>query len=321
MNHSALPVRRPSGTPGARKRWKSLWNSRILLLMCLPALAFFLVFAYIPMPGVYIAFVNYMYNKGIFGSPFVGLDNFKFLFISGDLWRLTTNTVLYNLAFILVGNVVQIGLALLFNELRSRTFRNISQSLMILPYFISPVLIGLFAYSFLSYDYGLLNKLLSAAGYTPLEAYSTPWIWPFIIIFTFLWQGAGYGTIIYFASIMSVESEVLEASNIDGANGLQRIRYILLPHLKPTFIILLLFSMGGIMKGNFGLFYNLVGASNTMLYENTDIIETFVFRALMRENNFSLASAVSLYQSVVGFALVLAANWVVKKIDKDYSLF
>lgn len=289
--------------------------------MCVPAILFFVLFAYLPMPGLYLAFINYNYSQGMFHSPFVGLNNFKFLVTSGDLWRLTFNTIAYNIAFIILGNLLQITVAILLNELRSKYFKKISQTIMFLPHFISAVLVGLIAYNILSYDYGLMNGILKSIGMEPVKTYSNPAVWPFIIILTYLWQSTGYGSIVYFASIMGLDSEIVEAAQIDGANGLQRIRYIILPWLKPTFIILLLFSLGGVLRGNFGLFYNLVGANNTALYASTDIIETFVFRSLMNNFNFSMGSAVSLYQSLFGFAFVLTANWLVKKFSPENSLF
>jgi len=306
---------------GKGGRFRRFWNSRVLLLMCLPAIVFFVIFAYLPMPGLYLAFIRYNYTDGIFHSPFIGFENFRFLVMTGDLWRLTFNTVAYNVAFILIGNVLQIFVAVLLNEIRKKWFKKVSQTLMFLPYFISAVLIGLIAYNILSYDYGVLNGILKSIGMEPVKTYSDPTLWPFIIIFTYLWQSTGYGSIIYFAAIMGLDKEIVEASEIDGANAFQRIRHITLPWLKPTFIILLLFSLGGILKGNFGLFYNLVGANNTALYPTTDIIETFVFRSLMTNFNFSMGSAVSLYQSVFGFAVVLTANWIVRKTSPENSLF
>ncbi len=307
--------------PSRRRRWQRFKNNRTLLLMCLPAIIFFFIFAYLPMPGLYLAFVRYNYTTGIFRSAFVGFDNFKFLILTGDLWRLTRNTMLYNVAFILCGNVLQVFVALLLNEIANKWFKKFSQTIMFLPHFISFVLIGLFAYNVLSYEFGVLNNILRAIGLDPVKAYSTPGVWKYIIVATHLWQSTGYGSIIYFAAIMSLDMEVLEAAHIDGANAFQRIRYIIIPWLKPTFIILLLFSLGGIMRGNFQLFYNLVGASNSVLFKSTDIIETFVFRSLMNNFNFSMGSAVSLYQSIFGFATVMIANWVVRKIEKDYALF
>jgi putative aldouronate transport system permease protein len=309
-------------TPYLRiSRTKRFWNNRTLLLMSTPAIIFFIIFAYLPMPGLYLAFINYNYSDGIFKSMFVGFDNFRFLVINGDLWRLTVNTILYNLAFILLGNVLQIVVAVLLNELRRKWFKKVAQTFMFLPYFISAVLIGLIAYNFLSYDYGILNSVLVSLGFDPLKTYSNPHIWPFIIVLVYLWQTTGYGSIIYFAAIMGLDSEIIEAAEIDGANAYQRIIHIIIPWLKPTFIILLLFSLGGILRGNFGLFYNLVGASNTTLFPTTDIIETYVFRSLINNFNFSNGSAVSLYQSVFGFVIVVSCNWFVKKVSPDNSLF
>jgi putative aldouronate transport system permease protein len=317
----AQPERVQAPRKSSSPFWQRLKNNRTLFLMCLPAIIFFFVFSYIPMPGLYLAFVRYNYTAGIFKSPFVGLDNFRFLVLSGDLWLLTKNTILYNLAFIICGNVLQIFVALLLNEIINKWFKKVTQTIMFLPHFISFVVVGLFAYNFLSYEFGVLNGILRSLGYEPLKTYSNPVIWKYIIVATHLWKSTGYGSIIYFASIMSLDMEVLEAAHIDGANAFQRIRYIIIPWLKPTFVILLLFSLGAIMRGNFALFFNLVGASNSLLYESTDIIETFVFRALVTNFNFSMGSAVSLYQSIFGLIIVLTANWLVKKIDPDYGLF
>lgn len=300
---------------------KTLKKDKLLILMCLPAILFFLIFAYLPMPGLYLAFIRFNYNAGIFASPFVGLENFKFLMLSGKLWDLTRNTVLYNVAFILIGSSLQIAVAVLLNEIANKRFKKFSQTIMFLPHFISFVLVGLFAYNILSFEFGVLNTFLRSVGLDPVKAYSNPEVWPYIIVLTHLWKSTGYGSIVYFATIMGIDPQIIEASQIDGANVFQKIRYIILPSIKPTFIILLLFSIGSILRGNFQLFYNMVGSSNSMLFETTDIIETFVFRALINNFNFSLGSAVSLYQSVFGFALIMLSNWIVKKIEPDYALF
>ncbi len=300
--------------------FRKLWSSRALLLMCLPAIFFFFIFAYLPMPGLYLAFINYNYSAGIFHSPFIGLQNFRFLVMTGELWHLTWNTIAYNLAFIVIGNVLQITIAVLLNEIRSKYFKKISQSIMFLPYFISFVLIGLIVYDVLNYEYGSMNVLLKSFGMQPIDWYSSTGMWKYILVVVYLWQSTGYGSIVYFAAIMGLDSEVLEAAEIDGANAFQRIRHIVLPWLKPTFIILLLFSLGGVLRGNFQLFYNLIG-HNTLLYPQTDIIETYVFRALMQDFNFSMGSAVSLYQSVVGFIIVVSANWMIKKLSPENTLF
>lgn len=288
--------------------------------MCMPAVIFFFLFSYMPMPGIYVAFVKYNYRKGIFGSKFVGLKNFEFLAQSGKLWQLTKNTILYNLAFILIGNLLAVLLAVLLNELRSYWFKKVSQTMMFLPYFISQVLVGILVYNFLNYDTGFVNSILTALGKAKWQPYSDPNVWPVLLVMIYLWQQTGYNSVVYFASICGIDTEMIEASKVDGANAFQRIRYIILPSLKPTIVILLLFALGGIVKGNFGLFYNIIG-TNSILYDTTDIIETFVYRATMTDFNFSTASAVGLYQSVVGFVIVMTVNFIIRKIEPEYSLF
>ncbi len=299
---------------------RTLSQNKTLLLMCLPAIAFFFVLSYMPLPGMYIAFTEFNYAKGIFGSKFVGLENFRFLFTSGQLTLLLRNTVLYNIAFILVGIVCQVSFAILLNEVQSRWFKKTAQSMMFLPYFISAVLVSLLVYNLINFDYGFISATVRRGGGVMPKLYNMPGAWPWIIILVNLWQGTGYGTVVYFAAITGIDASMIEAAKVDGANGWQRIRYITLPCLRPTIIILLLFAMGGILKGNFGLFYNLVG-TNSMLYGTTDIIETFVYRAMMNNFNFAQGSAVGMFQSVVGFIIVLTANGIVKRIEPDYALF
>lgn len=295
-------------------------RNRVLLFMCLPAVIFFFMFNYMPLPGIYVAFVKYNYRDGIFGSKFIGLDNFKFLATSGQLWTLTKNTILYNLAFIILGNMLAVFVAILLNEMQSKWFKKVSQTILFLPYFISQVLVGLLVFNLLNYDTGFVNGILSNLGLERWQPYSDPNVWPVLMVVIYLWQQTGYNSVVYFASIMGIDGEMMEAAKVDGANGFQRIRYIILPSLKPTIVILLLFALGGIVKGNFGLFYNIVG-SNPILYPTTDIIETFVYRSTVQSFNFSTASAVGFYQSVVGFVIVMTVNYIVKKIEPDYSLF
>ncbi|WP_243076244.1 sugar ABC transporter permease [Microbacterium sp. SS28] len=303
-----------------RSLWKNLTGSKMLLLMCVPAIAFFLVFNYAPLPGIWIAFTNFNYRDGIFGSPFVGLKNFEFLIKSGQLWLLTRNTILYNLAFIVLGNILAIAFAVMLNEIRLKYFKKITQSIMFLPYFISVVLVGVIAFNLLNYDSGALNAVIEGAGGEPVKVYSTPGAWPGIITAVHLWQSTGYGTIVYFAAIMGIDRVLFEAAAIDGANAWQRIRFVILPSLKPIFVILLLFALGGIMHGNFGLFWNLVG-NNAALFQTTDIIETSVYRMVMSQNNFTTSTAVGLYQSLFGFVIVITANWIVRRVNPDNALF
>lgn len=313
---------RGSSTSGGKKRGvlETLWRYRVLELMCLPAVVFFFLFSYMPMPGIWVAFVKYNYRDGIFGSKFVGLKNFQFLAESGKLFDLTKNTILYNIAFIILGNFLAILVAILLNEMQSKLFKKVSQTMMFLPYFISQVLVGILVYNLLNYDYGFVNEILASLGREKWGPYSDPSVWPVILVIVHLWQQTGYNSVVYFAAICGIDAEIIEAAKVDGANAFQKIRYIILPGLKPTIVILLLFALGGIVKGNFGLFYNIIG-TNSLLYPTTDIIETYVYRATITDFNFSTASAVGLYQSIIGFVMVMTVNFIVKKIDPDYSLF
>lgn len=299
---------------------RELVRKRVLFLMILPTIVFFIVFSYIPMPGAYVAFVDYKMRKGIFGSQFVGLKNFEFLMKTGDLWRITKNTLLYNLAFLFIGHFVQVTLAIMISELKSKWFKKISQSIILLPYFISMVIVGFFAYNLFNYNYGFINSVLTSLGLERHDFYSDQGIWKYIIVAFNIWSGTGYGMIVYLASITGFDSEIYEAATIDGATLMQRILYITLPLLKPTVILLVLFGLGGILKGSFDLFYNLIG-SNSVLFPQTDIIDTFVFRSLAAQFNFSQGAAVGFYQSVFGLIFVLTVNAIVKKVDPESALF
>lgn len=299
---------------------RELVRKRILFLMILPTIVFFIIFSYIPMPGAYVAFVDYKMRKGIFGSQFVGLKNFEFLMKTGDLCRITKNTLLYNLAFLFIGHFTQVTLAIMISELKCKWFKKLSQSVILLPYFISMVIVGFFAYNLFNYNYGFINGVITSLGFERHDFYSDQSIWKYIIVAFNIWSGTGYGMIVYLASITGIDSEIYEAASIDGATLMQRILYITLPLLKPTVILLVLFGLGGILKGSFDLFYNLIG-TNSVLYPQTDIIDTFVFRSLAGQFNFSQGAAVGFYQSVFGLVLVLTVNAIVKKVDPESALF
>lgn len=312
----------PMASGGKKHRqWLRFKRNRTLLLMSLPAILFFFVFCYIPMPGIYIAFVNYNYISGIFHSTFIGMKNFEFFLQSGDLWRITWNTIYYNLLFLVTSTIAQVAVAVMLNEIVNKPFKKVSQTLILLPYFISWVLVGLFLYGFINADEGVINVTLRHFGMHSIDFYSQKAYWPFILTFLNLWKGVGYGSIIYLSVITGIDSQIIEAAMIDGASTWQRIRYITLPALEGTVVILTLFAVGGILKGNFQMFYSTVGANNTVLMPSTDIIETYVFRCLSTNFNFSLGSAAGAYQSVLGFLIVMFANGVVKRIEPDYALF
>lgn len=300
--------------------FKLLYKYRMFLLMLAPAVIYTLVFSYYPMTGVVMAFKKYNYTGGIWGSPWNGFENFKFFFKSGQAWQVTRNTVLYNLAFIVVNLVFQVAVAVLLTEIKSKKFRKVSQSVMFLPHFISWVIVGVMVFNIFSSDYGLLNRLIVKLGGEKIPFYITPKIWPFILIIFNMWKSVGYGSVMYLAAIMRIDTSIYEAAIIDGANVFQRIFKVTIPMIKPTMIVLLLLNLGGVFKGNFDMFYNLVG-TNGLLYGYTDVIDTLSFRALISSNDFGMAAAIGLFQSVLCLITILLANTAVRKYNQDYALF
>lgn len=300
--------------------WHKIKKNRTLLLMLTPAVLFFLIFAYVPMAGIVLAFKQYNYSDGIFNSPWNGMDNFKFFFGSGDAWRVTRNTALYNIAFIVVNNVLQIFAGILLFEVAGKWFRKITQTILFLPYFISWVVVGAIAYNLFNFDVGTINVMLKGLGMQPVDIYNTAAYWPVILVVVSAWKALGYGTIMYLAAITSIDTEMYEAAEIDGANILQRIMKITIPNLIPTVIILVLLAIGNIFRGDFGMFYNMVG-NNGLLFSSTDVIDTFVFRSLTTSNEIGMSAAAGFYQSLLGFVTIMLANYAVRKYDKDRALF
>lgn len=300
--------------------FKKLCQYRVFLLMLLPAIIYTLIFSYYPMSGIVLAFKKYNYDGGIWGSPWNGFENFKFFFNSGQASAVTRNTVLYNIVFIVVNTVLQIAVAVCLTEIKGKKFRKSTQSIMFLPYFISWVIVGVMAFNIFSSDYGFINRIIQGFGGQKIPFYTKPTAWPLIIVFFNVWKGIGYGSVLYLAAIMGIDTSIYEAAAIDGANVFQRIFKITIPSIMPTTIILFLLSIGGIFKGNFDLFYNLIG-TNGLLYSHTDVIDTLTFRALVSSNNHGMAAAIGLFQSVLCFVTVLIANKLVSKIDEDYTLF
>lgn len=295
-------------------------KNRVLYLMLLPTVVFFLIFNYIPMMGIYYAFTRFDFNSNLFTAPFVGMENFKFLWKSGTLLRLTLNTIGYNIAFIFLGHGFAIFVAILLSELRGKWFKKITQSVMFLPYFVSFVILSVIVYNIFNYDNGFFNTLLTSFGMEKVDVYNKPWVWIFLIIIFFLWKNVGYNMVIYLATITGISDEYYEAAKIDGANIFQRIWYITIPMLKSTFIVLLLFALGGIMKGQFDLFYQLIG-NNGVLYNTTDILDTYVFRSLKVTFDMGMATAAGLYQSMFGFILIMTVNYIIRKVNDEYALF
>lgn len=295
-------------------------EKKILLLMLFPAVSFTVIFSYIPMGGIVLAFKNYQYADGIWGSPWIGMTNFNFLLLSGKLWPITRNTLLYNLAFIIIGMIFQIGFAIILSEVSGKYFKKVSQSSMFLPHFISWVVVAAIAYNVFNFEKGVTNNFLTSIGAGRINVYNTPELWPYILVFLKTWKGIGYGSVIFLAAISSLDQQMFEAAEIDGASIWQRIFRIIIPSLTPTIMIMLLLSLGGIFRGDFGLFYQLI-KYNQILLPSTDIIDTFVFRALMSSSDIGMASAAGLYQSVVCFLTIVFFNYCVKKAEPEYALY
>lgn len=292
----------------------------MLLLMLAPAVIYVIVFNYAPMTGIVLAFKKYQYAGGIYGSPWNGLDNFKALLISGKLPLVTRNTLMYNIAFIFLGVVFEMGSAILLNELVNKYFKKVAQSFMFLPYFISWVVAGAIMYNIFNYERGVFNHILTMFGAKPFDLYNTPGAWPPVLIFLKLWKGTGYGSVVYLAAITGLDQEMYEAASIDGANAWQRIRYLTIPLLKPTMMIMVLLAIGNIFRGDFGLFYQTV-KSSALLQPMTDIIDTYVFRMLIDTGDIGVSAAAGLYQSILCFITITVCNKLVKKVNPDYALY
>lgn len=292
-----------------------------LYLMTLPGIAYLLINNYLPMSGLVIAFKKYHAQKGIWGSDFVGLKNFEFLFKTQDAFIITRNTLLYNATFIVLGTVVAVTVALLLGEVRSERAKKVYQTVTLIPFMVSIVVVSYLVNAFLSTETGFINNsILEPLGLETLSWYSDPRPWPVILVIVNLWKNFGYNCIIYYATLVGINREYYEAAVIDGANRWQQIRYISLPGLKTTVITLTLLNVGRIFYSDFGLFYQ-VPMNSGPLFDVTNTIDTYVFRGLMQSNNIGMASAAGFYQSLVGFALVITANAIVKRVSPENALY
>lgn len=312
-NNSALPQKRVTA-------WSRFKANKELLLLSLPGGIWFLIFAYLPMFGILIAFQEYRPEKNfllsVLHSKFVGFKNFEFLFKSGDMWIIFRNTIGYNLLFIILGIVLPITVAMLLNELRNHGAVKVYQSMMFLPYFLSWVVVSYCLYAFLDPSKGLVNNILGKN----ISWYTEKDYWPFIIIFMSQWKGVGYNTVVYLASICGIDQTFYEAAMLDGATKWQQVKYITVPLLRPVITILFIMSVGGIIRSDFGLFYQLPRDSGS-LYPVTNVLDTYIYRALMQSSEIGMSSAAAFFQSVVGFALIMIANKVAAKIDNENTLF
>lgn len=308
-----------------KKFLKKLWKNKSWLLMVLPGTIWLLIFSYLPMFGTVLAFKDFKISPGGFiesliNSKWVGFDNFEFLFSSGDAFRITRNTVVYNLVFILLGLIFAVFVAIALSEISNKKLGKIYQTSMLFPHFLSWVIVSYFVFSFLSFDKGMLNSILSAFGVDPVSWYSEPKHWPGILVFMNVWKGVGYGSIVYLAAIVGIDKTYYEAATIDGASKWQQIKNITIPLIVPLMIILTIMAIGGIFRSDFGLFYQ-VPRNSAVLYPVTDVIDTYIYKGLMNMGNIGMSTAAGLYQAVVGFILIMATNFAVKKIDPEYGLF
>lgn len=297
-----------------------LKKNQLKWLMLVPSALVILVMSYIPMVGIIIAFKEYNYVDGMFRSPWVGFENFEYFIQSGKAWTITRNTLLYNVAFMLINNVFQIACAIMLSEMRHKAFKRVTQSVMFLPYFISWVVVGAIVYNLFNYEFGSVNGVLESLGLEPFNAYATPWIWIVVLIAVSLFKNLGYGTVMYLAAVMNIDSQLYEAADIDGATMWQKIWHVTLPGIRPTIVVLFLLNIGRALKGDFQMFWQVVG-NNPMVLDTTDVIDTYVTRSLMYLQEFGMTSAAGLYQSVFSFALIMIVNHVVKKIEPEYALF
>ncbi len=292
-----------------------------LYAMMIPGMTYLIINNYLPMPGILMAFKKFKFNKGIWGSPWNGIKNFSFLITSKDLTLMLKNTILYNLAFLVLGLVVALTVAILLNEVRNKKLKQSFQTIILVPHLMSYVIITYIVYALFGGEYGMVNNsILKPLGIAPISWYTEGQYWPFILTGVHLWKGFGYSSIIYYATLLGFDRAYYEAAMIDGATTMQMIFKITLPLLKHTIITLLLLGIGGIFYSDFGLFYQ-VPMGTGQLYDVTTTIDTYVYRGLMEDNNIGRASAASFFQSILGFIFVIGANALVRKVEAESALF
>lgn len=321
--------RKPKRVPDLRAsgRFSKAKKTLMLLSMVAPGAIWLLLLRYLPMGGIILAFKNYkIYPKdptflnNLIHSKWVGLDNFKFLFTTGDSWVMIRNTLAYNIVFIILGVIIPVAFAVMMSELSKKFVAKTYQTLMFFPYFLSWVVVSYFLNAFIDAQYGLIPMAQRAAGETAVSWYTTPGPWPYIIVFANLWKNVGYSTVLYLAAITGIDQTQYEAAAIDGASKWQQILHVTLPNLRTMIAILFILNVGKIFNADFGLFWN-VPMQNGALFSVTQVIDTYIYRVLMNTGNIGQSTAAGLLQNIVGFICIIGANAVVKKIDSDSTLF
>lgn len=307
------------------KFFSNLWRYKALVIMAIPGMIWMIFFFYIPVFANVVAFKDFHISPDGFltslrESAWVGFDNFKFLFSSNEAYLITKNTVLYNLAFISLNLIISVFFAIVMSELRNKRLVKVYQTMSLLPYFLSWVIIGYFVYAFLSPDKGIFNQLIQSNGGTPINWYSEPKFWPFILIFIGTWKGIGYNSIIYFASVMGIDPTYYEAAMVDGASKWQQIKNVTIPQLMPLMTILTILAVGNIFRADFGLFYN-VPRNSGALHDVTAVLDTYIYNGLTSTGDIGMTAAAGLYQSTVGFVLLMITNGIARRFDNDSALF
>lgn len=322
-------TRKPKRVPDLRAsgRFSKAKKTLMLLSMVAPGALWLLLLRYLPMGGIILAFKNYkIYPKdptflnNLIHSKWVGLDNFKFLFTTGDSWVMIRNTLAYNIVFIILGVIIPVAFAIMMSELSKKFVAKTYQTLMFFPYFLSWVVVSYFLNAFIDAQYGLIPMAQRAAGETAVSWYTTPGPWPYIIVFANLWKNVGYSTVLYLAAITGIDQTQYEAAAIDGASKWQQILHVTLPNLRTMIAILFILNVGKIFNADFGLFWN-VPMQNGALFSVTQVIDTYIYRVLMNTGNIGQSTAAGLLQNIVGFICIIGANAVVKKIDSGSTLF
>ena len=315
MKQEKLKVKKKGMSRRRMKRYIPLY------LMILPGLIYLIINNYMPMAGLALAFKKVNYSIGLFQSPWCGLDNFKFLFSTNDAFIFFRNTILYNLGFIFLGNALGVFVAICLDSIYNKFFKKFSQVIILIPYLLSTVIISYIVFAFLSGNNGFMNlTILPMLGIDPVSWYNESQYWPYILMLVYLWMTFGYSSILYYSTLIGIDKSYYEAAAVDGAGVWAQIRHITLPALKPTIITLVLLAIGRICYSDFGLFYQ-IPMNSGLLYSTTQTIDTYVYRALIEQGNISMSSAAGVYQSLVGFAVVMVSNWVVRRADKEKALF
>ena len=322
-------TRNPKRVPDLRAsgRFSKAKKTLMLLTMVAPGAIWLLLLRYLPMGGIILAFKNYkIYPKdptflnNLIHSKWVSLDNFKFLFTTGDSWVMIRNTLAYNIVFIILGVIIPVAFAIMMSELSKKFVAKTYQTLMFFPYFLSWVVVSYFLNAFIDAQYGLIPMAQRAAGEAAVSWYTTPGSWPYIIVFANLWKNVGYSTVLYLAAITGIDQTQYEAAAIDGASKWQQILHVTLPNLRTMIAILFILNVGKIFNADFGLFWN-VPMQNGALFSVTQVIDTYIYRVLMNTGNIGQSTAAGLLQNIVGFICIIGANAIVKKIDSDSTLF